>query len=131
MDTTEKHFETAWASPKGLKTPVINDSADHISELAMCECGMRVLPPGTVLIVVPEGLRTDLWKRLRLFMPPLSEQRQICEWVAATSSCFDALIAKVRRQISKFQEYRTALISAAVTGRIDVRASTITENLLT
>ena len=33
----------------------------------------------------------------------------------------DALIAKVRHGIDKLHEYRTALISAAVTGKIDVR----------
>ncbi len=34
---------------------------------------------------------------------------------------FDALIAKVREGIERLKEYRTALISAVVTGKIDVR----------
>ena len=33
----------------------------------------------------------------------------------------DALIAKIREGIETLKEYRTALISAAVTGKIDVR----------
>lgn len=33
----------------------------------------------------------------------------------------DALIAKIRRAIDHFKEFRTAPISAAVTGKIDVR----------
>jgi len=33
----------------------------------------------------------------------------------------DAMAAKNREVIEKLQEYRTALISAAVTGKIDVR----------
>ena len=33
------------------------------------------------------------------------------------------IISKLREQIAKFHEYRTALISAAVTGKIDVRGS--------
>jgi type I restriction enzyme, S subunit len=33
----------------------------------------------------------------------------------------DALINKIREGIEKLKEYRTALISAAVTGKIDVR----------
>ncbi|MEO0109010.1 MAG: type I restriction endonuclease subunit S, partial [candidate division WOR-3 bacterium] len=33
----------------------------------------------------------------------------------------DAAVAKIREGIEKLKEYRTALISAAVTGKIDVR----------
>jgi hypothetical protein len=36
-------------------------------------------------------------------------------------SKLDALISKVREAIDRLREYRTALISAAVTGKIDVR----------
>ena len=38
----------------------------------------------------------------------------------------DALIAKIREAIDHLTEFRTALISAAVTGKIDVRASQAT-----
>jgi hypothetical protein len=54
-------------------------------------------------------------------LPPLPEQHKIYAWVGATASRFDALLSKTREQIAKFQEYLTALISAAVTGKIDVR----------
>jgi len=37
------------------------------------------------------------------------------------SETVDPLIAKVNEAISRLREYRTALISAAVTGKIDVR----------
>lgn len=36
----------------------------------------------------------------------------------------DALIKKVEKSIELLREYRTALISAAVTGKIDVRRET-------
>ena len=36
-------------------------------------------------------------------------------------SKIDGLIAKVQESIDRLKEYRTALISAAVTGQIDVR----------
>ena len=35
----------------------------------------------------------------------------------------DALIAKIHKAIDYLKEFRTALISAAVTGKIDVRAT--------
>jgi hypothetical protein len=38
----------------------------------------------------------------------------------------DALIAKVRDAIDRLKEFRTALISAAVTGKIDVRGERAT-----
>ena len=33
----------------------------------------------------------------------------------------DALVGKVEEAVERWQEYRTALITAAVTGKIDVR----------
>jgi len=41
-----------------------------------------------------------------------------CAWFFAKS---DALVAKVREAIDRLEELRTALMSAAVTGTIDVR----------
>jgi type I restriction enzyme S subunit len=35
----------------------------------------------------------------------------------------DALVAKVEAAVERLQEYRTALITAAVTGKIDVRGA--------
>jgi hypothetical protein len=57
-------------------------------------------------------------------LPPLSEQVRIVVHIDSAARRIGAAIAKTREQIAKFQEYRTALISAAVTGKIDVRGST-------
>jgi len=54
-------------------------------------------------------------------LPPLSERNQILTSLAAFTSQFDTLTAEARRAIDLLQERRTALISAAVTGEIDVR----------
>jgi type I restriction enzyme S subunit len=54
-------------------------------------------------------------------VPPLSEQAQICEELGRRTSEIDQLISSVRRHIDKLLECRTALITAAVTGQIDVR----------
>jgi type I restriction enzyme S subunit len=53
--------------------------------------------------------------------PPLSEQTAIAEFLDTELAKFDALTAEAQRAIDLLQERRTALISAAVTGQIDVR----------
>jgi len=54
-------------------------------------------------------------------LPPLEEQKRIVEAIERAVPKIDTLSAKVRGSIEKLHEYRTALISAAVTGKIDVR----------
>jgi type I restriction enzyme S subunit len=53
--------------------------------------------------------------------PPVEEQRSIATYLDRETARIDALIAKVREAIERLKELRTALISAAVTGKIDVR----------
>lgn len=60
-------------------------------------------------------------KRAVLPVPKKSEQREIGVFLNAETRRMDGLIRKVRRGIDRLKEYRTALISAAVTGKIDVR----------
>ncbi|WP_038903146.1 restriction endonuclease subunit S [Dickeya zeae] len=54
-------------------------------------------------------------------VPPISEQDDIAKFVQKTLNKFDDLTLKALNQIDLLQERRTALISAAVTGKIDVR----------
>ena len=58
---------------------------------------------------------------LILVRPALVEQRAIVSFLDGETAKFDALIKKVREAIKRLNELRAALISAAVTGRIDVR----------
>lgn len=53
--------------------------------------------------------------------PLLEEQRAIAVRLESQAARIDALLAKVRDAIDRLKELRTALISAAVTGKIDVR----------
>jgi len=53
--------------------------------------------------------------------PPLQEQKRIAKYAVNQSDQIYALVEKVRDGIARLKEYRTALISAAVTGQIDVR----------
>ena len=54
-------------------------------------------------------------------LAPLDEQRLIVQRMNELTIMFDTLTAEAQRAIDLLQERRTALISAAVTGQIDVR----------
>jgi type I restriction enzyme S subunit len=55
--------------------------------------------------------------------PPPSEQAEIATFLETESAKFDTLAAEAQRAIDLLQERRTALVSAAVTGQIDVRGA--------
>lgn len=54
--------------------------------------------------------------------PPSEEQSAIVAFIDRETAKLDTLIEKSRRSIDLMLEHRTALVSAAVTGKIDVRA---------
>ena len=55
-------------------------------------------------------------------LPPENERADIAAYLAIESAKFDTLTAEANRAIELLQERRSALISAAVTGKIDVRS---------
>lgn len=59
--------------------------------------------------------------KIQVPVVPLSEQETIASFIDAETLQLDSTIAKVREAIDRLKEFRTALISAAVTGKIDVR----------
>lgn len=61
--------------------------------------------------------------KLPIPMPPRPEQHAIAAYLDEETAKLDALTAKVETAIERLQEYRTALITVAVTGKIDVRLS--------
>lgn len=54
-------------------------------------------------------------------LPPPAEQRAIADFLDRETGKIDRLAAKVEEAIARLQEYRAALITSAVTGKIDVR----------
>jgi type I restriction enzyme, S subunit len=69
---------------------------------------------------VPGVDRNDIHATITA-VPPLPEQVAIAAYLDSETAKMDALVARVQEAIERVQEYRTALITAAVTGKIDVR----------
>jgi type I restriction enzyme S subunit len=76
-----------------------------------------ILASGSTRVRIP--LSTMATRKLPI--PPLGEQRAIARFARDASQYLDALAAESQKAIDLLQERRTALISAAVAGQIDVR----------
>lgn len=81
--------------------------AGHVSIL----CGKATIPHFTA-----EKVEALEWPH-----PSVDEQMAIVEFLDARCAKIDALIAKSTEMITTLREYRAALITDAVTGKIDVR----------
>lgn len=68
-----------------------------------------------------EGLNFEQISDFRLAIPPIEEQQKIVSYLDDKTQKIDTLIKKATKSIKLLKEKRTALISAAVTGKIDVR----------
>ena len=69
----------------------------------------------------PNNLPQKDLKNFWIVCPSLDQQQIIADYLQIQSKMIDALIAKVQASIGILQESPTALITAAVTGKIDVR----------
>ncbi len=66
-------------------------------------------------------LYPESFLRLPVVVPPLQEQRRIVDYLDAQTRAIDVLIAEAEGIVDVARERRSALITAAVTGQIDVR----------
>ena len=74
-----------------------------------------------------ENVSAERYARMAVPLPPLDEQRVIAAYLDRETARIDGLSSQVETAIERLQEYRTALITAAVTGKIDVRESAVVE----
>jgi len=169
-----------WVSPKDMKVDYIDDSQDKITESAVKNSSVKLIPEGSVLIVVrgmilahsvpvaltlkkvtvnqdmksllpvkgvvgdfllfllkglrdfilelvessahgTQCLRTESFERMKVAMPSVDEQVEIVNHIQNKIKIINSLIDKAIGAVELLHERRTALISAAVTGKIDVR----------
>ncbi len=79
----------------------------------------RLANPGAV-----PSMNESQAREIEVTAPPRGEQREIAAFLDRGTGKIDSLIGKVRQHIENLREYRGAVISAAVTGKIDVRETT-------
>ena len=66
-------------------------------------------------------LPAEAFREYKFVFPPLEEQKSIAKFLSELQLRFDALVRRAQSAITLLKERRTALISAAVTGKIDLR----------
>jgi len=83
-------------------------------------CFVEAVAANSVGVNYP-AINADELVCLAIASPHLDEQQAIAGFLDRETGRIDALVDKVREAIERLKELRTALISAAVTGKIDVR----------
>ena len=101
--------------------PVKNVHPPFFAHLFKSIAYIEALRSTTNLIRDGQDLRYSHFVQVDLPVVPMEEQKEIAEFISQETANFDALSAEAQRAIDLLQERRTALISAAVTGQIDVR----------
>jgi type I restriction enzyme S subunit len=107
------------------------------SPLAVIRCGPEALPRFVLHFIrsrnfleavalgwsfgTQQNIGMGVVENLGIVVPPLEEQRQIISLLECAAGEANLLIVEAERSIVLLQERRSALISAAVTGQIDVR----------
>lgn len=98
-------------------------NSDYLLHLLSSEMFVAHFTPDTTGVSVPH-ISPDQICNFVIPIPPKPEQQNIVKHVAGELTKLDTLTAEAQRAIALLQERRTALISAAVTGKIDVRSLT-------
>jgi len=85
-------------------------------QLRRLERYLRAIAPSATLPILDQGEIGDI----QIVLPPIDEQRTITSYIDCETARIDKMIAKIDEVIERVYEYRSALITAAVTGKIDV-----------
>jgi type I restriction enzyme S subunit len=72
-------------------------------------------------LVTRASLSQELLKRLPVLVPSIEEQFKIAQYLNIQTEKIDNTLDSISKQIKQLKEYKTALISEVVTGKVDVR----------
>jgi type I restriction enzyme, S subunit len=86
----------------------------------LSEAFIRIVDSSTYGAKMPRA-SSEFINEMPLATPPLPEQTTIANFLDRETSKIDTIVDEVNHSIDLLKEHRSALISAAVTGKIDVR----------
>lgn len=75
---------------------------------------------GKMNLVIRASLSQDHLKQMPVLLPPLSEQKEIAQYIETASAKIETAISLKEKEISKLQEYKSSLINSVVTGKVRV-----------
>jgi len=110
----------AWITDNALMLMDIRDFNNEYLSLLLRTMNLNRLANQNAQPLVTGGMI----KAQKAILPPSEEQDQIVTHCLRETKKIDSLSTRISESIEKLREYRTALISAAVTGKIDVRGVT-------
>lgn len=64
----------------------------------------------------------EILRRITVVMPPIDEQNAIAAFIAHQTSAISVRVAKIQETIDRLNELRSAIVTSAATGQIDVRS---------
>jgi type I restriction enzyme S subunit len=102
-------------------TPVPGVDPRFFSYLLKSTQYIRALQSTSNLVRDGQALRFEQFALVDLPLVPLNEQVAIAGFLQEQTLRIDALVGRVKEAIGRLKELRTAVISSAVTGKIDLR----------
>ncbi|EDL59761.1 restriction endonuclease subunit S [Gimesia maris] len=121
FDVGAYSFETAFINAQMMIIRTGNKlTPKYLSKVSQSIYWMEQLSVGAYG-TAQQQLSNKVFSDLFVTMPPVTEQAEIADFIDLKVGEFDSLETEAEQAIELLQERRTALISAAVTGKINVR----------
>jgi len=117
----DKEFPVTFASYLVRLRPNNNTLSTYLNYLSRYLKEFGVSSAHSLPSISQTNLNPDRFGRIRICLPPIKEQKEIVAWLDHKLEIIKHTKYKAFHTIERLKEYRTALISAVVTGKIDVR----------
>ncbi|GGF79013.1 restriction endonuclease subunit S [Wenyingzhuangia marina] len=110
---------------------IIRPNQNYFSPLFLRELLVCSLMVNQMLSLIQGSALTritiSIIKNLYITLPPLKEQIQITNYLNNSVGEINRILLKVNNEINLLKEYKTALISEVVTGKVDVREEVLAQ----
>ena len=106
-----------------IVSPKKEISGEFLSNFMNSNYGFHSLKSIQTGATLPHLNSTNV-KYIPILVPKLHEQEQITQFIESEATRIDCAVSAIEKELLLLQEYRTALISEVVTGKIDVRETT-------